>query len=67
MLGVQTPNSYWQVSWLWEVDFKPDGYPMGKETFILGTIYSLAWLSHETLFKLREALTDWWLADLSHY
>lgn len=67
-LGAQSPQTpIGRLSWLWEVNLKPDGCPMGKNIFILGTIYGLAWLSHETLFKHRGALTDWWPADLSYY
>lgn len=39
--------------------------PWGRKHLFLEQIYGSAWLSHEILLKLREALTNWWPADLS--
>lgn len=39
--------------------------PWGRKHLFLEQIYGSARLSHEILLKLREALTNWWPADLS--
>ena len=39
--------------------------PWGRKRLFLEQIYGSARLSHEILLKLREALTNWWPADLS--
>lgn len=38
--------------------------PWGRKRLFLEQIYGSARLSHEILLKLREALTNWWPADL---
>lgn len=39
LLGPEAPDSFWQMPgpWLWEASGRPDGFPLGKETFIPGT------------------------------
>lgn len=38
----------------------------GRQGLFLEQIYGSACLSHEILLKLRETVTHWWPADLSH-